>query len=287
MARIPLHKQEGRFDARIPASAGRLAAKRRRKRTILLAVSGVVFVLVIPALILLSHVPQINVHGVEVTGTTLIPQTEVVRVSEDILNAAGNHIVSRRMIINYPRYQIEAALKANFSSIETAHVSVKGLWNPMLKVAIKERLPKDVWCTTPEASDCYRLDDDGYVYEHAEKEGFYFSGGIDVAPGSDVLGKRFLPGMLTQARIIVEKLKEMGLNPVSMHMVSNTEFAVMLFTGGSVKGVLSADPVLFLSNLQAVTGAEALRGKLDQIEYIDMRFGDRVFYKLKGAPAVE
>jgi hypothetical protein len=55
------------------------------------------------------------------------------------------------------------------------------------------------------------------------------------------------------------------------------------FTDGfDLKVSFGADPATLVRNLRLVLASEALEGKEADIEYVDLRFGDRVFYKLKG-----
>jgi len=37
-----------------------------------------------------------------------------------------------------------------------------------------------------------------------------------------------------------------------------------------------------VKNLELVLSSDVLKGKTDALEYVDLRFGNRVYYKLKG-----
>ncbi len=56
--------------------------------------------------------------------------------------------------------------------------------------------------------------------------------------------------------------------------------------GFLLKVSYGADAGTLVKNLQLVLQSDVLQGKRDKIEYIDLRFGNRVYYKLKGQPEV-
>ena len=54
-------------------------------------------------------------------------------------------------------------------------------------------------------------------------------------------------------------------------------------TGGfAVRASFGNDGEAVVKNLQLVLSSDVLRGRESELEYVDLRFGNRVYYKLKG-----
>ena len=77
-------------------------------------------------------------------------------------------------------------------------------------------------------------------------------------------------------------LANAGFMSTSAHVESSQDFWVYLERGYYLKASFGEDPSQLVRNLNLVLSSSALTGKQDQIEYIDLRFGDRVYYKLVG-----
>ena len=49
--------------------------------------------------------------------------------------------------------------------------------------------------------------------------------------------------------------------------------------------VFGEDPTILVKNLTLILDSDALRGKENLLEYIDLRFGNRMYYKFSGVGA--
>jgi hypothetical protein len=79
----------------------------------------------------------------------------------------------------------------------------------------------------------------------------------------------------------LELLSRAQFNPQGATVVNDQDFTVPLATY-YLKASFGEDTGLLMRNLQLVLASDALQGKQDAVEYIDLRFGSRVYYKLKG-----
>ncbi len=71
-----------------------------------------------------------------------------------------------------------------------------------------------------------------------------------------------------------------------MDVQDNSDFAVSLAGGYFLKASFGTAPQTLVRNLELVLSAPALAGKTAELEYVDLRFGDRVYYRLKGQDEV-
>ena len=94
-----------------------------------------------------------------------------------------------------------------------------------------------------------------------------------------------LPGILALLQI----LSQTGYAATGATVQNAQDFWVPLSIGQPasgqgfyIKASFGEDPNSIVNNLQLVLSSDALAGKFDQLEYVDLRFGDRVYYKLRG-----
>jgi hypothetical protein len=164
-----------------------------------------------------------------------------------------------------------------------------------IDISIGERQPKALWCglTDPSVSlskisnDCFVFDETGLVFASSTEAANIASGMIKFSGGlsaGNPIGQHFLSAEH------LEKLFEFVKN-ISVLGFGITEFRVRsegimeaVFPGGQrlIFGN-DTDLVAAVANLQAVLddpvlGASNLFTKMD---YIDLRFGNKVYYKLK------
>ena len=263
-----------------------LRAKRRRVRALMafaiLAALGVAAF----GVSWLSYNPRLMVNEIVVSGAEATRPELVRTYVETQLYSGGHSFLSRSNIFLYPRADLERALAQFFPRIKSATVSRAGLLAQAITVQVKERESFAQWCSSG-ADTCYALDSDGFVFAAGTTTDrflppYIFSGGIE---GASPLGKTYMHGRLSGVLALLEKLSQAGFLPQTIVAENEQDFSVRLkgefllrlSYGGDINGVIR--------NLELVLGSDGLVGKRSRIEYIDLRFGNRVYYKLKGATA--
>ena len=81
---------------------------------------------------------------------------------------------------------------------------------------------------------------------------------------------------------LLTELGQAGFTPLGVTVESDTDFSVPLREGFALKASFGESPDELVKNFQLVLASDALQGKESQLEYVDLRFGDRVYYKLLG-----
>jgi len=256
-----------------------LRARRRRARAavvfgILLALAAVAY-----AIHYVSYLPLLSVGTVAVSGEQNVPPQLVSDYVQSILDDGSYHFLSRRNIFLYPAKVLERDIVADFPRINSAHVSRPGLFSTELDIAVTEREPFALWCST----QCYEMDEGGFIFAQtpsASSTGYIFSGGV--ATGTGPIGQFFASTHLPTLMALLTRLGQSGFTPQGATVESDSDFFVPLAQGFALKASFGESPDQLIKNLQLVLASDALLGKESQLEYVDLRFGDRVYYKLKG-----
>jgi len=272
--------------------------RKRRKRLIRigLVILSVIFVVGITSYI--SHRSKIRISKVELAGGVLVTKAEVESESLKYMNGSYFWLFPKNNALWYPNKNLQNYLRETFKRIDTINISRKDF--KTITIEITERKPIATWCdplpnstTTPLMEDgsnlenCYFLDQNGTIFAPAP----YFSGdayfkyyGLVVTDRP--IGMQYIASTTEFSEIIdfIEAIKKLGIKPKYLIAKGNNEFS--LATGGS--GQIYFDTKIPLSrvaeNLAALLRTPELSTTSSQdlpVEYIDMRFGNKLFYKLK------
>ena len=99
---------------------------------------------------------------------------------------------------------------------------------------------------------------------------------------SSPIGQTFAPSHMGEIVALLELLSQAGFTPTGAIVENDQDFWVPLTQGFYIKASFGENPQNLVSNLQLVLSSSVLQGKESQLEYVDLRFGDRVYYKLQG-----
>lgn len=265
-----------------------LRARRRQKRIVLAGILIFLTAALAYAIHWVSYLPSYTIQRIEVTGiSTLDPQTIEARVREALGKDGG--YVSSRNLFWYDAHAIEKALEADMYHVARASVSRESTFSTTLRVAIDERAPFARWCAAE--SDCYLIDETGFIFEHLAAstardyvEPFVFWGGV--ASTSETLGAYVAPARFPSALSILRALGQAGYTSLRAEIDSDTDFSVLFEDGFRLYVSFGAEPPTLVRNLKLIFASEPLKERLTDLEYIDLRFGNRIFYKLKGEDVV-
>jgi uncharacterized protein YgiB involved in biofilm formation len=87
-----------------------------------------------------------------------------------------------------------------------------------------------------------------------------------------------MPGIVS----LMTLLGQAGFPATGASVQNEQDFWVPLVAGYVVKVSYGEDANTVVANLQLVLSSDALKDKQNEIEYVDLRFGNKVYYKLKG-----
>jgi len=283
------------FSPRAPEPPRRpmpLRARRRRTRALIAAGILVLCGAVVYAVSWISYLPQFNISGISVVGASGMKVEPIERLVEVVLDDGSYHILSRRNIFLYPRAELEKAV-TSLPPVKSVRVTRPSLFATDIVVTIEERQPFARWCTGMHAGECYIADESGFIYAPMGWAGaatsstqYIFANGLppreENATSTYPIGQSFvrahLPGLLS----LLTYLGQAGFTPLGAEVENGQDILIPLQEGFLVKASFGADAGTLAKNLELVLSSDVLKGKAEALEYVDLRFGNRVYYKLKG-----
>jgi cell division septal protein FtsQ len=257
---------------------------RRRKRRIILAASAFLLLLSICAGVIgLSWLPAIRIRSIEVAGASSVSEKSVQDAAQAELAGTYGYVLPRDNIFLYPQGSIQKKLLRDFSAFETAEVHRTSL--DSLKITVVERKTAALWCGASEdaPSPCYLLDQDGVAYAPAAD----FSGEVYMryyGPVSTSTPMQFAtPDRFRAVSSLVAAIREDAKGEVPASVMIDAQDAQVAFESGfRLIYALKDDGADVLERFALAIKADPFtKHALSDFQYLDLRFGDKLYYKLK------
>lgn len=267
----------------------RNSQERRAQRTKFLFVGILLALVVVAGLIAFLRKKEFQVTEVKVLGAQSIDASDVASVVKASL--AGNRWVvipcSNALLVS--KMSLRSELLTKVPTLADASIQFQG--KNTLVVTIVEKDPRYVWC---DGETCFFVDNQGVLYADAPffSDGVYviFSrGGVDMTHPA---GTSYLPpeGMRALEQIL-EHLKQYPVQVLGVDVRPDGDMAIRM---NSLKGV-AVNPQAFIlvtktDTVQTIHDAlnlimgdkgfvDTLKLKGDKLEYIDLRFPGKIYYK--------
>jgi len=254
--------------------------KLRRKRIIKkLVLVFLLLLFVFSCVTAFFYIPYLRVKKISLEGNSSLSTEKILGEVSDYLRGKFFRIFPRDNILLLSKEAIISNLLSKFPRIE--EVSLAKNFPDCITVGIKERQQEAILCIndSPPAGGCAFIDENGYVFERAP----YFSG--------DVYLKFFDERGEAQNQLLSEeqfkKLIEFK-NLVSRENIKISK--IILKKEGIYKADISEgwyillneqnEPKISYENLK-ITLDSKIKENRQNLEYIDLHFGNKVFYKFK------
>jgi cell division septal protein FtsQ len=253
------------------------------------------FILLI-GIVFLSRINKLNIQDINISGNNIIETDAIKSIVEIELASKYVWLIPKTNIFLYPKNSIQNTLFNNFKRLKEINISLKE--NNTLNIDVEERKALYTWCGEEiniENTKCYFLNDLGYIFDEAP----YFSGEVyfkfygDINKNSDTaVGKYFNQTIFNKLISFKEVLEKIKIKPVSMYIMPKDDMKIYL---SSSQTDINNMPYLILKkdsnfekmseNLQAALDTDPFKtnfiNNYNNLEYIDLRFGNKVYYKFR------
>jgi cell division septal protein FtsQ len=180
-------------------------------------------------------------------------------------------------------------VKEYFSRVADVKVSRESLFATSVTVLVEERTSFARWCeaNTEALASCYAMDGTGFVFAPiaSTSPGFQtpyvFEGALSAT--SAPVGQQYLPSTFSALLALLERLGQAGYSPEHIVVEGAQDFSIHLARNFALRASFGMDIGSLIRNFELILSSEALRDREGELEYIDLRFGNRVYYKLKGS----
>lgn len=266
--------------ARVELPASRLKARKRKRRLRVFAFIAGGCALLLGAAVALSHAPFLLVREVSLSGMETIASSTLRGKALQHLSGSYAFVFPKRNIFLYPKEAIREDLLRLYPAL--ASVDVHAVDFQTIAVNVVERHPRALWC---EGTRCYLMDENGTVYGDAPtfSEPIYIS--YSGAASGEGLPKQYLTPSEFQALsalvdAVASHLPEERVQGVSVD--GARDVYARFASGFSIYFPLDDQGGDVFERFTLALKSEPLLGRpLSDFLYLDLRFGDKLYYKLK------
>jgi cell division septal protein FtsQ len=280
------------FKKKSPLKATRLHQRKRRARIIKISFAVFALMLFIGCLSWLSRIHVLAIDSVQVIGNAGIDTEDLKNIADKHLAGSYIALFSKSNKLLYPKETIETDIRNTFPSIHNLNIETQG---HELAITLSERKPAYVWCkgdfNDHTNNGCYFLDEHGYIFSDAPTFSgdvyFVFYGGIT---SENPIGTTLLSfENLKDITDFVSQLEQKGIPVSALSLRDDGVREAHFVKHGKVIFKDSQNP------LDVAASLELLKIKTDlfsaqatgTIDYIDFRFGNKVYYKFIGDNPVQ
>lgn len=248
-----------------------------RRRGVMYAVIALL-VLLCAGMSALTFHPSVAITSVVVEGTQNLSAAQIQTSTLRALLKHEGALYSRNTILTADLNDVAQQLRDELPRIET--VSVRRYGINTVKVIIVERAPFATWCDASGSGTCYHLDATGLIFELASGDPVYPSLRGGVKDVSEPLRARVLPGSFHRLRDLIRAFRDIGMQSNAVTISDDAvDVRISFESDPDVIALLDDEPTMVAKTVNAARNAAALKEKYSGLDYIDARFGNRLYYK--------
>lgn len=271
--------------SRVILPESKLKARRRRQRILVAIFSGISILILFGASVWLAHASFLRITDIQITGNTTLASTTLQKEVQEKISGSYLYLFPKNNIFLYGKKAIATTLVADHPSIKDIQVTAENFHT--LRIVLVERVPVALWCgeSIEVPQPCMFLDAAGVVYAPAPEFSvpiyiqYYGMLSTTTTPSTYLTGAQFggleaLVGELVKTEAS-DSLRTVYIDSEKDVHISYASGFTLLFdlesSGGNILERFSL----------AMTAAPFTTHALSEFEYLDLRFGTKLYYKLK------
>lgn len=283
-----MYKSATQHEERVSPRVLKLRKQKRKQRIIVWSMFFSVLVMLGGVFVWGTHTETLRVRDIVVEGTRDISPKTIRAAVEACVADGAFSLINKNSTLFFPKAQVASALYAQFPRIHTAVVSPQ-IATRTVHIVVSERTPFAVWCAPthdPEhARECFYIDEAGVVFERAYEpyELLVVEGNTvpsEIYPQREPFLSTVEPEYFKNMNAFIARLTENGFHP--QHVVFDaTDITIALMEGYDIRADITRAGEDNMIALLSVLSQKELADARAHLLYIDIRFGERVYYKLR------
>ena len=267
--------------------------RKKRLRIRLLLWTG----LCIAVLLLISQlfrIPQTLITRISFSGNRVISQGELFKIVEQELEGSYLLLAPKQSAFLYPKQLIRQKILEQFPRIKNVSIALEGF--KRLKIRITERKTNALWCDSQtkdmrKTAECVFVDSDGYAFAPAiESFGSAYITYYTPQPQDTMRHSVIEADEFHLLQKLTQNLKTLKLTVTSI-AIDDSKIEIAVRFRDPLTGSMTASRILFSREESYEESFETLKTILESkefkentislatLEYIDIRFGNKVYYK--------
>jgi cell division septal protein FtsQ len=238
---------------------------------------AVVVALLVTCVWYVTRIESLQITKIEVIGGTTIPHATIESNINTLLTGTYARIIPKRFRLFYPHDELVERIKG-LDRVKNVQVEVTDAQT--ITVVFDEYIPYALWCATADSTSCLFIDAAGFAFSQAPSlEGSAFVRYVEGSSTPKVGSYSFDTKYIKDTALFVEELREkLSLYVTHVTKVGTYDIEYTISGGGVIKVSQTKPMQDTFKNLETIL----LSKEFEHIEpgafqYIDLRFGDKVF----------
>jgi len=246
-------------------------SKRNKKKVLFFFLLIVLFSLFLYLIFFSSY---LQVGTIEVYGAKTVNKDRVVSLAERKIKH-GFLFLESKSILLLNKKEIKKDILRDFPKIED--VKIKRSFPHKVIIYVVERSPIAVFCN--QNSHCYLLDKNGVIFDFAKNNNFFVIKDNSERKKLELGNQVMSQGTISKILNIRDSVKIITLE--SLFIEEEHKFSFRSLEGPEIYFDLNEDTDQQIFDLNSFLKKYFSNGGLEKVKYIDLRFGNRVYWKEK------
>ncbi len=274
--------------ARVALPQSKIRARRKKRRIRIAIVAASAAVLLIGVVVGVSWMPMVRVSEIQIEGVRGTSARNLEQFVKTQLEGRVLGVFPKNSVFLYPRHEILAQVQGKFPALHSVGIRahVPSSFQTLI-VSAEERQSYALWCGVETEESCAFMDGSGMVYalapEFSDPIYVRYLGPVESSGEGNTFPKQFLtPEQFGSLSALVLALgKEVG--PIDkVHVAADNSARLSFVNGFDLLFSVEDDGGDIFERFTLARDAEPLKGRpLSDFLYLDLRFGDKLYYKLK------
>lgn len=234
---------------------------------------------ILTGVVALFYLPQVKIKKAVVEGAEVLNADQIKFKAEAVLAGKYFGLIPKNTILAVPKSEVKRKILTDFGRIK--EISIKRDLPFSLKISIKERQGEALWCPTEDF--CAFLDEEGLIFESSPVfSGRVFAKFLDernqkAALGQAMIAQNEFRKLLAFKNFLEDKF---GFKTDKMILKDFDEYEFFLADGWRILLNESSSQSALFDNFRIALENE-LKDSIGNLEYLDLRFGNKIFYKFR------
>lgn len=258
----------------------KIAQRRKAKRNFSLFLKMILPAIFLVGLVWLLRASFLQVKDFQFAGNDTLR-------AEDLKSFAQNQVAGRKLIfipktniLFLNKDELASALLSNFNRLERVSIDKK-IFSRSVNLDLAERKAAFIWCA--DSGECFNMTSGGLVFEPTfETDKIVFRGGIS---GEPLLKNFASPEVMENYLKLIAEFEKAGFKISSIKFETGDRVIAKLSIKDATSDIIfnphDPDFSLLIQNTILLIGETLTKNPKAVFDYIDARFGNKFFYKLK------
>lgn len=229
---------------------------------------------------------SVTINKIQVSENQFIDESTLINDVENLISKRYFGLFAKKNFMLLPRDEIKKSILEDNIAISEVNLELQG--PNTLFIEIVEHKPKSKWCgfrSDAELDNCYLVNGAGLIYSADDMFDPYdlirLFGVFESE--ENIIGQKYTETETYQNLInFVEGLREMEITTVFVETLDDETYTVQTLDGPHLLISTYNEFDQTLDNLETVVDSEDINpAQFKNLEYIDLRFGNRVYYQIR------